>query len=174
MKAAVPASLQQRGLDWMLSSLLTSINSQAPSPVACTDPKRITGIILNSHSSRRTHRLGTRHTHHRRQPTLSMHPPHSLTPRPPSHIHFYTKKVGTTFTCYLHRILDALPSGGQKPKTGNSTIHIISDKVQKSNIVAVSMCPGLCRSDVIAPLLNAVRGRDQSTFGIILIRIPRY
>jgi len=73
------------------------------------------------------------------------------------------------FTRHLQRILDALPSGGQIPKTDDSAIHVISDKVQKSNIVAVSVCPGLSRSDTIAPLLNAVRGRNQSIFGVILL-----
>ncbi|KAG1847622.1 hypothetical protein F4604DRAFT_1884010 [Suillus subluteus] len=62
----------------------------------------------------------------------------------------------------------ALPSGGQIPKTDNSIIYVVSGKVQKSNIVAISMCPGLSRSDTTAPLLNAVQGRDQSTFGIVL------
>ncbi|KAG2153403.1 hypothetical protein DEU56DRAFT_727130 [Suillus clintonianus] len=72
------------------------------------------------------------------------------------------------FTRHLQRVLDALPTGGQIPKTDDSTIHVVSDKLQKSNIVAISVCPGLSRSDTIAPLLNAVRGRDQSTFGIVL------
>ncbi|KAG2046054.1 hypothetical protein BDR06DRAFT_923103 [Suillus hirtellus] len=72
------------------------------------------------------------------------------------------------FTRHLQRVLDALPSGGQIPKTDDSTIHVVSDKVQKSNIVAVSVCPGLSRSDTIAPLLNAVRGRNQSIFGIVV------
>jgi hypothetical protein len=72
------------------------------------------------------------------------------------------------FTRHLQRILDALPSGGQIPKTDDSTIHVVSEKMQKSNIVAVCVCPGLSRSDTIAPLLNAVRGRDQSVFGIVL------
>lgn len=72
------------------------------------------------------------------------------------------------FTRHLQRVLDALPSGGQVPKTDDSTIHVVSDKVQKSNIVAVSVCPGLSRSDTIAPLLSAVRGRNQSIFGIVL------
>ncbi|KAG1718828.1 hypothetical protein EDB19DRAFT_1899041 [Suillus lakei] len=74
------------------------------------------------------------------------------------------------FTRHLQRVLDALPSGGQIPKTDDSTIHVVSDKVQKSNIVTVSesVCPGLSRSDTIAPLLDAVWGWDQSTFGIVL------
>lgn len=72
------------------------------------------------------------------------------------------------FTRHLQRVLDALPSGGQIPKTDDSTIHVVSEKMQKSNIVAVCVCPGLSRSDTIAPLLNVVRGRDQSVFGIVL------
>ncbi|KAG1879841.1 hypothetical protein F4604DRAFT_1954187 [Suillus subluteus] len=42
----------------------------------------------------------------------------------------------------------------QLPQTDDSAIHIVSDKC-KSNIVAVPVCPGLSRSDTIAPL-NAV------------------
>lgn len=61
------------------------------------------------------------------------------------------------FTRYLQCDLNALPSGGQIPKTDDSTIHVVSTKVQKSNIVAVCVCPGLSRLDAIAPLLNAVR-----------------
>jgi hypothetical protein len=72
------------------------------------------------------------------------------------------------FTRHLQRILDALPSGGQIPKTDDTAIHVVSDKVQKSNIVAVSVCPGLSRSDTIAPILNAVRGSNSSIFGIVL------
>lgn len=71
-------------------------------------------------------------------------------------------------TRHLQRVLDALPSGGQIPKTDDSTIHVVSEKMQKSNIVAVCVCPGLSRSDTIAPLLNANRGRGQSVFGIVL------
>jgi hypothetical protein len=73
------------------------------------------------------------------------------------------------FTRHLQRILDALPSGGQIPKTDDTAIHVVSDKVQKSNIVAVSVCPGLSRSDTIAPILNAVRGSTSSIFGIALL-----
>ncbi|KAG1892830.1 hypothetical protein F4604DRAFT_1701806 [Suillus subluteus] len=46
------------------------------------------------------------------------------------------------FTRYLHRVLDALSSGRQIPKTDDSIIHVVSDKVQKSNIIAISVCPG--------------------------------
>lgn len=60
------------------------------------------------------------------------------------------------FTRHLQRILDALPSG-QVPKTdeGTSAVPVVSEKSQKSNIVAISVCPGISRSDTVAPLLNA-------------------
>ncbi|KAG6382113.1 hypothetical protein JVT61DRAFT_756 [Boletus reticuloceps] len=59
------------------------------------------------------------------------------------------------FMRHLQRVLDALPSGGQVPKTDKTTVHVVSDKVQKSNIVAVSVCPGISRGDTIATLLKA-------------------
>ncbi|KIJ66152.1 hypothetical protein HYDPIDRAFT_27339 [Hydnomerulius pinastri MD-312] len=61
------------------------------------------------------------------------------------------------FTRHLQRVLDALPSGGQIPKTDESAIHVVSEKLQKSNIVSVSVCPGISRADTIAPLLGADR-----------------
>jgi len=73
------------------------------------------------------------------------------------------------FTRHLQRVLDALPTGGQIPKTDDSAIHVVSEKVQKSNIVAVSVCPGLSRSDTIAPILDAVRIPDSSIFGLVLL-----
>ncbi|KAG1742478.1 hypothetical protein EDB19DRAFT_1907484 [Suillus lakei] len=98
-------------------------------------------------------------------------PSSSSTPPPASplfHQEGWRTLQPVIFTRHLQRVLDALPLGRQIHKTDDSTIHVVSDKVQKSNIVAVSVCPGLSRSDTIAPLLNAVRGRDQSTFGIVL------
>jgi hypothetical protein len=72
------------------------------------------------------------------------------------------------FTRHLQRVLDALPSGGQVPKTDDNTIPVVSEKSQKSNIVAVSVCPGISRSDTIAPLLNAGQSSDSSLTGVIL------
>ncbi|KAG2369463.1 hypothetical protein BDR07DRAFT_1477080 [Suillus spraguei] len=100
-------------------------------------------------------------------------PSYSPTSRPPLtsplfHQEGWRSLQMVIFTRHLQRILDALPSGGQIPRTDDSTIHVVSDKMQKSNIVAVSVCPGLSRSDTIAPLLNAVRGRNQSMFGVVL------
>lgn len=59
------------------------------------------------------------------------------------------------FMRHLQRVLDALPSGGQVPKTDETTVRVVSDKVQKSNIVALSVCPGISRTDTIATLLKA-------------------
>ncbi|KAG2339587.1 hypothetical protein BDR05DRAFT_977692 [Suillus weaverae] len=61
-------------------------------------------------------------------------------------------------------VLDALPSGGQIPKTDDSLIHVVSDKVQKSNIVTPS--------DTIASLLSTVRGRNQFTLGLYMLLQP--
>ena len=66
------------------------------------------------------------------------------------------------FTRHLQRVLDALPSSGQVPKTDDpsgSTVPIVSPRAQKSNIVAVSVCPGISRTDVIAPMLGVGRSR---------------
>ncbi|KAK0203614.1 hypothetical protein DFS33DRAFT_1332741 [Desarmillaria ectypa] len=59
-------------------------------------------------------------------------------------------------TRHIQRILDALPSA-QVPKTdaNNSSIPVIDAKAQKSNIVAISVSPGISRVDTIAPLLHA-------------------
>ncbi|KAG8220478.1 hypothetical protein J3R82DRAFT_3173 [Butyriboletus roseoflavus] len=59
------------------------------------------------------------------------------------------------FMRHLQRVLDALPSGGQVPKTDEATVRVVSERVQKSNIVAVSVCPGISRADTIATLLKA-------------------
>jgi len=75
------------------------------------------------------------------------------------------------FTRHLQRVLDALPSGGQVPKTDDNTntIPVVSEKSQKSNIVAVSVCPGISRSDTIAPLLASdLSTRGFSTTGTII------
>lgn len=62
-------------------------------------------------------------------------------------------------TRHLQRILDALPnaSKAQIPKTeeGSSTVPVVSPKVQRSNIVAVTVSPGISRVDTVSPFLNA-------------------
>jgi mRNA-degrading endonuclease toxin of MazEF toxin-antitoxin module len=59
-------------------------------------------------------------------------------------------------TRHLQRILDALPAA-QVPKTddASSTIPVVSQKTQRSNIVAVSVSPGISRVDTAASFLNA-------------------
>ncbi|KAG6889536.1 hypothetical protein C0992_004795 [Termitomyces sp. T32_za158] len=59
-------------------------------------------------------------------------------------------------TRHLQRVLDALPAA-QVPKTdkGSSVVPVINPKTQRSNIIAVSVSPGISRADTIAPLLNA-------------------
>ena len=65
------------------------------------------------------------------------------------------------FMRHLQRVLDALPSGAQVPQTDvhSQSIPVVSDKVQRSNIAAVSVSPGISRTDVIAPLLAADSSR---------------
>ncbi|KAF5354995.1 hypothetical protein D9756_005594 [Leucocoprinus leucothites] len=60
------------------------------------------------------------------------------------------------FARHLQRIFDALPNP-QIPKTdkGSSSVPIISARVQRSNIVAVSVSPGLGRVDTVSRMLNA-------------------
>ncbi|KAF9465184.1 hypothetical protein BDZ94DRAFT_1189745 [Collybia nuda] len=75
------------------------------------------------------------------------------------------------FTRHLQRILDALPTA-QVPKTddASSAVPVVSSKVQKSNIVAVSVSPGISRVDTMAPLLSAdwATPGSSTVIGIIL------
>ena len=59
-------------------------------------------------------------------------------------------------TRHLQRILDALPNP-QVPKTqeGTSSVPVVSARVQRSNIVAVCLSPGLSRVDTLSRMLNA-------------------
>ena len=72
---------------------------------------------------------------------------------------------------HLQRVLDALPSGSQVPRTdvNSQSIPVVSDKVQRSNIVAVSVSPGISRTDVVAPLFAADSSRGSiSWLGMML------
>jgi len=78
------------------------------------------------------------------------------------------------FMRHLQRVLDALPSGSQVPRTdvNSQSIPVVSDKVQRSNIVAASVSPGISRTDVIAPLLAADSSRGGvSWMGMILYTV---
>ncbi|KAF5356462.1 hypothetical protein D9757_012467 [Collybiopsis confluens] len=59
-------------------------------------------------------------------------------------------------TRHLQRILDALPTA-QIPKTESnaSAIPVVNSDTQKSNIIAVTVSPGISRADTIARMLNA-------------------
>ena len=72
---------------------------------------------------------------------------------------------------HLQRVLDALPSGSQVPRTSVSsqTIPVVSEKVQRSNIVTVSVSPGISRADVVASLFAADSSRGSVSWrGMIL------
>lgn len=68
------------------------------------------------------------------------------------------------FMRHLQRILDALPTSSQVPPADINapSVPVVSDKVQRSNIVAVTVSPGVSRHDVIAPLLGADLSRRNS------------
>ncbi|KAI6099286.1 hypothetical protein EDD16DRAFT_1659363 [Pisolithus croceorrhizus] len=70
-------------------------------------------------------------------------------------------------TRHLQRVLDALPSEGPPPGADGNTVHVASDKMQKSNIVAVSVCPGISRADTIAPLFDADGFRHRTIHGLM-------
>lgn len=60
------------------------------------------------------------------------------------------------FTRHLQRILDALPSApAPKAEDGSSTVPVVPSQVQKSNIVAISVSPGIGRVDTVNPMLGA-------------------
>jgi NAD(P)-dependent dehydrogenase (short-subunit alcohol dehydrogenase family) len=75
------------------------------------------------------------------------------------------------FMRHLQRVLDALPSGSQVPPTdvNSQSIPVVSDKVQRSNIVAISVSPGISRTDVIAPLLAADSSRGSVSWGGMML-----
>ncbi|KAG2033940.1 hypothetical protein BDR03DRAFT_966131 [Suillus americanus] len=147
------------------------------SPGSCyTNPgntKRLTGIILNSNYSPRPPFRAHRTPYTSTYLTLST-PPHPLIAQPPwpatSNIsNFPPRRLALPSNGHFNLpSLMCLDAGSQILKTEDSIIHIVSNEVQKSNIVAASVCARLSRSDTIALLLNAVRGRDQSIFGIVL------
>ncbi|KAH9486292.1 putative oxidoreductase C19A8.06 [Psilocybe cubensis] len=75
------------------------------------------------------------------------------------------------FTRHLQRILDALPTAAQVPKTeeGSTSVPVVSPKIQKSNIVAISASPGIGRVDTVSNFLNAdLLSPTGSYFGLFL------
>nr|GAT49954.1 predicted protein [Mycena chlorophos] len=73
------------------------------------------------------------------------------------------------FTRHLQRILDALPNAAPLPKPTEQNAAPVPvvrpGSSQRSNIVAVSVSPGLSRAETIAPLLGASTGG--TVFGLI-------
>jgi len=77
------------------------------------------------------------------------------------------------FMRHLQRVLDALPTA-QVPKTeeGSRAIPVVNPKVQKSNIVAVSVSPGIGRVDTISSLLNADLMSPTGSYLGLLMWVP--
>ncbi|THV02818.1 hypothetical protein K435DRAFT_652408 [Dendrothele bispora CBS 962.96] len=73
------------------------------------------------------------------------------------------------FIRHLQRILDALPSA-QVPKTSSASSAVPVVKTQKSNIVAVSVSPGISRVDTVSGMLGAdwSLGSSFSVLGLLL------
>lgn len=93
-------------------------------------------------------------------------------------LHEGTRSLRTIiFTRHLQRILDALPSAAQIPKTqeGSRAVPVVNSKLQKSNIVAVSVSPGIGRVDTVSRILNADWAgteRKTSRLGVFLYVAP--
>ena len=60
-------------------------------------------------------------------------------------------------TRHLQRILDSMPQSSQAPKVDGEVVNVASSKLQRSNVVAVAVSPGITKTDTIAPLLAATR-----------------
>ncbi|KAG2365644.1 hypothetical protein BDR07DRAFT_624895 [Suillus spraguei] len=79
-----------------------------------------------------------------------------------SYAPLFTKETGVPFKLSLSPATSSMSSTHcyQVGKFQRQTIppSMSSSKVQKFNIVTVSVCPGLSRSDATAPLLNTARG----------------
>ncbi|EKM81374.1 hypothetical protein AGABI1DRAFT_37986 [Agaricus bisporus var. burnettii JB137-S8] len=75
-------------------------------------------------------------------------------------------------TRHLQRIFDALPKPQiPKAETNASSVPVVSGRMQKSNLVAVSVSPGISRLDTVSRLLNAdwkLSGSSFSWFGLFL------
>lgn len=78
------------------------------------------------------------------------------------------------FTRHIHRVLNALPNRAPTPDASSNKTDQPSAALRNpapSNIISVSVSPGLSRADTIAPLLRADResvSAHYSTFGVFL------
>lgn len=66
-------------------------------------------------------------------------------------------------TRHLQRIFDSMPQRSQTPKVDGEVVSVVSSVLQRSNVVAIAVSPGITRTDTIAPLLAADR-EDRSRF----------
>ena len=58
-------------------------------------------------------------------------------------------------TRHLQRILDSMPQSSQAPKVEGEVVNVVNSKLQRSNVVAVAVSPGITKTDTVAPLLAA-------------------
>lgn len=67
---------------------------------------------------------------------------------------------GAVLTRHLQRVLDALPNRSQPPTAehGEQAVPVVRAGAQRSNVVAVSVSPGVSRTDTVRRLLGAERG----------------
>ncbi|TFK45165.1 hypothetical protein BDQ12DRAFT_708903 [Crucibulum laeve] len=113
-------------------------------------------------------------------PAMSVFSPSTLTPKPQSKskskpllLAEGTRSLRTLILSrHLQRILDSLPAAQVPPTVdGTSAVPVVSSKAQKSNIVAVSVSPGISRVDTVAQVLNAdwtLADTRFSYFGVFL------
>lgn len=60
-------------------------------------------------------------------------------------------------TRHLQRIFDSMPQHPQVPKVDGEAVSVVGSKLQRSNVVAIAVSPGITKTDTIAPLLAADR-----------------
>lgn len=75
-------------------------------------------------------------------------------------------------TRHLQRILDSMPQNTSTPKVDGEVVNVARSRLQRSNIVAVAVSPGITKTDTIAPLLAANRSdplRYTSTGAILFV-----
>lgn len=81
-------------------------------------------------------------------------------------------------TRHLQRILDSMPQRSQVPKVDGEAANSVRSNLQRSNIVAIAVSPGITKTGTIAPLLATDR-EDPLRFtftGVVLsvLFIPRW
>ena len=69
-------------------------------------------------------------------------------------------------TRHLQRILDSMPQNSQAPKVDGEVVNVVDSKLQRSNVVAVAISPGITKTDTVCPLLAANK-EDSLRFALI-------